>query len=275
MPTSREPAAGPARPAPPGAGTILEQGLPPLPPAPTTARPSPAAPAMQRRASQEVQGARESPASHPAVAPRRPEAEIESRGGALPARPVPGDEGGSPATPGPGAVPSEHAAPAVRRHSRPAEESRAAFQDQPGPGPEAGAPVQETTPSLREPLPLVVRAPEGGKARVQARRDETSTVGISPASRVLEPRSVAQWPPAAAGRSPDQPLPLAVPGIQRQPATAGVGSGEVAPLAGVVQRVLVDAGAEQKPGPNLEELARQVYPLVKRLLAVERERLPR
>jgi len=54
-----------------------------------------------------------------------------------------------------------------------------------------------------------------------------------------------------------------------------VGSGEVAPLAGVVQRVLVDAGVEQQPGPSLEELARQVYPLVKRLLAVERERLPR
>jgi len=96
---------------------------------------------------------------------------------------------------------------------------------------------------------------------------------VPPAARPQE--AAGQGPPASIDRAAERPpLPLATRSIQRQPAAVETGGSEVAPRGETVQRVVEEAHAEQA-GPNLDELARRVYPFVKRLLAVERERLPR
>ena len=73
------------------------------------------------------------------------------------------------------------------------------------------------------------------------------------------------------------PLP---PVIQRLPDDGGrqppvdLTAAAGAPQAGVVQRVILGPEGEEKAegGLDLDRLARQVYPLIKRMMAVERER---
>jgi hypothetical protein len=69
-------------------------------------------------------------------------------------------------------------------------------------------------------------------------------------------------------------------GLRRQPLDVALGLPLVSPGIQVVQRDVVETpevpetpeAGEEMPGPDLDDLARQVYPLIKRMLAIERER---
>lgn len=84
-------------------------------------------------------------------------------------------------------------------------------------------------------------------------------------------------------------FPLAKPSVamdklQRQPASENGERGGAAAKK-TVQRAIEDGATidnervaesiEPEPQPDLDNLARQVYPLIKRMLAIERERLSR
>jgi hypothetical protein len=73
-----------------------------------------------------------------------------------------------------------------------------------------------------------------------------------------------------------QTLPLAQ--IQRIPESKALPAMSEASIVNFVQRAASDSSEEdgaEKPPVDLDELARMVYPLIKRLLAVEQERLAR
>ena len=89
----------------------------------------------------------------------------------------------------------------------------------------------------------------------------------------------------AGGPAPAQPaelsMPLARPPALRPPSIPAIATGEIEP-GGIVQRVTTEeptagqkpggGSAQETPGPNLDQLARQIYPIIKHMLAIERER---
>ena len=93
-------------------------------------------------------------------------------------------------------------------------------------------------------------------------------------------------PPAAATAPPSAPraasAPAAIASVSTAPASGGIVQ------RSIIQRAETEPGSEgmvtgvsvgesevtEGPAMNLDELARQVYPLIKRMLAVERERRP-
>jgi hypothetical protein len=85
---------------------------------------------------------------------------------------------------------------------------------------------------------------------------------------------------AAAEPAPARPITPAPPTIQRYAAAEPTAPVISTTPAAVVQRVeeqtLVAAASPpgEETAPNLDDLARQVYPLIKQMLAVERERRP-
>jgi hypothetical protein len=68
--------------------------------------------------------------------------------------------------------------------------------------------------------------------------------------------------------------------VQRQPLAISPALDTAARGIEIVQRVetppaaAAEPPAAEAPQPNLDDLARQIYPLIKRMLAVERERRP-
>lgn len=223
------------------------------------------APSLRRRVGEPLPGAGEGrgPARSPGNEPSGDEPQSSPRAMGLQAGPPEAEAGGGQERSGPRALPAESPAPAggAQRRAEPEGARSGTASEQPG---LARQPEPPATRS-REQLPLVERrAPEGG-ARVQAGRDRAARHGPPGGSPV--------GPAAPVARSLDGPLPLAPRVIQRQPAASEAVS-DVAASVETVQRAVEDASVEE-PGPSLEELARRVYPFVKRLLAIERERLPR
>jgi hypothetical protein len=120
----------------------------------------------------------------------------------------------------------------------------------PPPGRAVAAEPEGDRPHL--PLALLSRQTTTGEQRREAGRDSARS-----SSGVAEPAAVVQ-------RYPDSGRPT--------PATE-TDSGTV---HGVVQRsgLSVDEGGVEQQSLDLDNLAREIYPLVKRMLAVERERRP-
>jgi hypothetical protein len=167
------------------------------------------------------------------------------------------------------------------------------------PQPELGEEVMARAES-RQHLPLTeatrpVSRPERTLPRIQARSEE----GIGEAG-IDRP---AELPPPSGAPSGDLPLPQpvreplverdadfplaplsrppAAEAVQRLPLTVSPGAPLVQSAVGegeaIVQRE-EDEGIEPEVGdsaPDLDDLARQVFPFIKRMLAIERERLPR
>jgi hypothetical protein len=92
------------------------------------------------------------------------------------------------------------------------------------------------------------------------------------------------WSYPAEERSPLPPAsgPALAEVVQRQPAPVSLGSAVASDSTQVVQRLEVGekeegepvTKGEDEPEMDLDDLARQVYPLIRRMLAVERERRP-
>jgi hypothetical protein len=91
------------------------------------------------------------------------------------------------------------------------------------------------------------------------------------AQRVPEQAAVSTPPPPL--EQPPAPRPERTEAIQREPGPTIIGSIQEAPApqGPLVQRAEEEEEAEEI---DLAELARRIYPLVKRLLAIERERMP-
>ncbi len=122
---------------------------------------------------------------------------------------------------------------------------------------------------LREPVTVTTQAPTISLAR----SPETSfTPAHADPHQGMKEGTGAQR--KGGGQALVAELPLAPPQVvQRQPSPAVVGEG------GWVQREVKATPAtgqaaekEEKSAPDLDHLARQVYPILKRMLAVERER---
>jgi predicted component of type VI protein secretion system len=128
-------------------------------------------------------------------------------------------------------------------------------------------------------LPQLRRSPAQPEARPGVPGSAAPGGAVRPSSTLPRPSSAgpasAVQPPA---QPPVQPAPQAA--IQRQPTVPGaaltISRAEVGEAADV-QRAEdegVEPGVEARDEEqDLDRLAREVYPLVKRLLAVERERL--
>jgi hypothetical protein len=132
------------------------------------------------------------------------------------------------------------------------------------------------------------------QALLEAREVEDGQPLVLPAlPRPVSPRAPSSSPPARPAQAvkpgvsrPDErselSLPLAPPPapqpapaevVQRQPEPPAISS--VTPPQQIVQRAEgEEPSGEARGGPDLSELARQIYPLVKRMLAIERERRP-
>jgi len=87
--------------------------------------------------------------------------------------------------------------------------------------------------------------------------------------------------PALARPAHDTSMPLVRPPALRPPSIPAITTGEIE-AGGIVQRVVTEgAAAGQEPaaasggeraGPDLDNLARQIYPIIKHMLTIERER---
>lgn len=226
---------------------------------------APTAPSLRRRAGEPLPAAGEGrgAAGSPGGEPPRDEPQASPRAMAVQAGPPEAEAQVGQERSGPRALPAEPPAPAVgaQRRAEPEGQRSVTASEPPGLVRQPEPPAARS----REQLPLVERRAQQGGARVQASRDQAAGHGLPERSPV--------GPAAPVSRSLDGPLPLAPRVVQRQPVAAEAVSDLAAPVK-VVQRVVEDTGA-QEPGPSLEELARRVYPFVKRLLALECERLPR
>jgi hypothetical protein len=106
-------------------------------------------------------------------------------------------------------------------------------------------------------------------------REVQSEVSSAPKPFSIESRATASAIPGnvLSVTTVSQPTPAGL--IQRQPADQAISP----PGSGIMQQVTETPPAASKPllekKADLDELARQIYPLIKRMLAVERERMPR
>jgi hypothetical protein len=125
------------------------------------------------------------------------------------------------------------------------------------------------------------------QTRVQARFEDQATEAVSPSpgsapGRMDAGRVETGWSQVLGGELPLPPPPRASSAglIQRQPSALAPDVAVSSQRVGVVQRAQEGEPAasaspvEEKPELELDDLARQIYPLIKRMLAVERERRP-
>ncbi len=125
------------------------------------------------------------------------------------------------------------------------------------------------------------------QTRVQARFEDQATEAVSPSLELAPGRMDAGrvetgWSQVLGGELLLPPPPRASSAglIQRQPSALAPDVAVPSQRVGVVQRAQEGGPAasaspvEEKPELELDHLARQIYPLIKRMLAVERERRP-
>ncbi|MBN1656892.1 MAG: hypothetical protein JXA93_00750, partial [Anaerolineae bacterium] len=246
-------------PAPPPEG---EQPVPRAEAAPPELPLRPAAPPVQRAVKE--------PAQPPEGA--RPGPRVEA---AAP-------EGGVPGTPRPGYSDSDSLHAAWPEEERTAQEPAAIVQRRARLSARIVAraearkrlPLIDTGGSVEKPAPARASLPLPG----------TLPLREAVVQRATSPGEEQAWTaPEKKDRLPLASLP-AEPERARQQGTEGV-AGLISPGPGAyaVQRVVEDTvmpgagpeGEEERSPLDLDELAREVYPYIKRLLAVERERVPR
>jgi hypothetical protein len=138
-------------------------------------------------------------------------------------------------------------------------------------------PVQTMPPAKTTLLP---------QTQVQARFEDQATEALGPSpesapGRMDAGRVETDWSQVLGGELPLPPPRAPSAGlIQRQPSALAPDVAVSSQRVGVVQRAqegepLASASpVEGKPELELDHLARQIYPLIKRMLAVERERRP-
>jgi hypothetical protein len=114
------------------------------------------------------------------------------------------------------------------------------------------------------PFPLL-RVPAGGPtaARQPRRTDATERLELPPLLSTLEARPAGPLPLYI----PERPTPTPVQRVESSHSASDASSAEATSES-------VEESAEVE-GPDLEELARQVYPYLRRRLSVERERIGR
>jgi hypothetical protein len=153
------------------------------------------------------------------------------------------------------------------------------------------APERLVLPERRLP-PLVQAMPSAQttllpRTRVQARFEDQATEAVSPSPESAPGRMDAGRVETGRSQILSGELPLPPPPrassaglIQRQPSALAPDVAVSSQRLGVVQRAQEGEPAasalpvEEEPELELDHLARQIYPLIKRMLAVERERRP-
>lgn len=245
---------------------------------------------LQRKALSSETPQRQTPTTEPApraaLPPRQPTAPTVQRHTAEPIetagslKPVPGETPAMPAAPdnayAPQAMPLVQRQPLDEPSPSPADVQRSATLD------EAAAVLSQPAPDLSERILSRVAPPE----RRAAVKPVDLPLHRAPAQPESQPAApVVGHAPASEGGATPFAAPSAVsfaapaiqrmaePVIQRTPIESVAGSAD----AGFIQRVETVPEAAQPSEDatepvDLDQLARQVYPLIKRLIAIERER---
>ncbi len=153
---------------------------------------------------------------------------------------------------------------------------------------EAKLPVMIQTKPITQTavLPQTQATPDFGEETGSRQASEALTEARQPQTLFRKPITERVAPAPAEPQMPPSALPAPVADwlaseelVQRQPLVSPARPVEVSPGVGLLQRVIEtsppvesEPAETERSGPDLNDLARQIYPIIKQMLAIEQER---